>query len=102
MSFPMRKMVTGCFSVALTAEQRAKGRRIARERLGPAGRSALATRAVMARWHKQEPKKPKLVPPLGLLLAWLEVELDQHDNVPGWALNRGKLAEVIAWLHSLK
>jgi hypothetical protein len=88
--------------MGLTPEDRAKGPAAAAKALGPAGCSVRARKAAMARWGTVKPKKPKLCPPLGLLLAWLEIAIEDYDDRPGYALQRGRLAELVAWVRAAR
>ena len=91
------------FFVALTPEQRAKGRRNAIAALGPSGCAARATKAAMARWGKtaKQGRNP-LVPPLGLLLRWMSVAIDQEEDSHGWAQHKGRILEAMSWLRDAK
>ena len=86
----------------LTPEDRRKGTLLAGSKIGPAGRAARARHASNARWGKVKPKRSPLLPPLWLLLRWLDAGLDEYDDRPGWAMARGKLADVIAWVKQAK
>ena len=83
----------------LTSENAGEYARRGAERLGASGRAARASNAAKARWNKGNPKpaRDKLVPPLSLLLRWLDIAIEQERRA-GWVIHRGKIAEAIAWL----
>ena len=78
-------------------EDQRKGARIAGTRLGPEGRSKRASIAAMARWGKQKPAKDRLLPPARLVWAWAQMHLADCQGSPGYAIQYGRLQELIEW-----
>ena len=82
----------------LTDKDRAKGRIRAIESLGPDGCSKRASIAARARWgHSVKPVKDRLLPPARLVWAWVEMHMSDCEGKPGYSVQCGRLAEMIAW-----